>query len=69
MKIDQREYDRVNARCIELSKQLRDSNYKIVSLENKFKEVEEIATRNTYGNAEVNLRKIKEVITSDQTIR
>lgn len=67
MKIEQEEYDRIEARNVDLSRQLRDANYKIIALENLLKEIEDIATRNTYGNAELNLRKIKEVITSDQT--
>lgn len=67
MLINQSDYDRLNARPVELGRQLRESNLKIMQLEDKLEEIKNIATRNTYGNAELNLRKIKELATDNQS--
>lgn len=67
MFINQNDYDKLNARPVELSRQLRDANLKIMQLEDKLEEINKIATRNTYGNAELNLRKIKELVIDDKS--
>ncbi len=62
MIISKTEYDRLNARCIELSRQLRDTTLSKMKLEDSLDEIKDVATRNTYGNTEVSLRKIKELV-------
>lgn len=81
MFISRKEYDKVNARNVNLAGQVRDLNKenKCLYTENKdlrfeneelqdlLKRVEELATKNTLGNEKAILRTIKEVISDYQS--
>lgn len=75
MIIGKTEYDRVNARNVELARQVRDLNeenkylheenrdlrYENAEQKDTFKEIIKLTESNNYNNTEVLLRKIKEL--------
>ena len=81
MFISRKEYDKVNARNVDLAGQVRDLNkenrclytenkdlrFENEELQDLLKRVEELATSNTYNNDKAVLGKIKEVISRYQS--